>query len=133
MSDLQTPVLPKRGTEESNLEQGFWRPIRDPDFMAQPGQKPASRLHFWLHFLCPGTPPAACRLPRKLASPDNRSRTVVELLSEAYDTETAKAWLFGTNTRLDDQTPIEMLRAAEAPERFTAVVRAARQLASFQT
>jgi hypothetical protein len=58
---------------------------------------------------------------------------IVRMISDAYDAETAKAWLFGTNTRLDDQAPIEMLRAAEEPEQFTAVVRAARQLASFQT
>jgi hypothetical protein len=58
---------------------------------------------------------------------------VVRMISDAYDAETAKAWLFGTNTRLDDQAPIEMLRAAESPEQFTAVVRAARQLANFQT
>lgn len=58
---------------------------------------------------------------------------IVRMISDAYDAETAKAWLFGTNTRLDDQAPIEMLRAAESPEQFTAVVRAARQLASFQT
>jgi hypothetical protein len=32
-----------------------------------------------------------------------------------------------------DQAPIEMLRAAESPEQFTAVVRAARRLASSQT
>lgn len=57
---------------------------------------------------------------------------VVRMISEAYDTETAKAWLFGTNTRLDDQAPIEVLRTAEKPEQFTAVIRAARQLASFQ-
>lgn len=61
------------------------------------------------------------------------SYKIVRMISDAYDTETAKAWLFGTNTRLDDQAPIEMLRAAESPEQFTAVVRAARQLASFQT
>jgi hypothetical protein len=30
------------------------------------------------------------------------------MISDAYDAETAKAWLFGTNTRLDDQAPIEM-------------------------
>ncbi len=58
---------------------------------------------------------------------------IVRMISDAYNAETAKAWLFGTNTRLDDQAPIEMLRAAESPEQFTAVVRAARQLASFQT
>ena len=47
--------------------------------------------------------------------------------------ETAKTCLFGTNARLGDQAPIEVLRAAEATEQFTAVVRATRQLASFQT
>jgi hypothetical protein len=54
------------------------------------------------------------------------------MISDAYDAETAKAWLFGTNTRLDDEAPIEVLRTAEQPEQFTAVIRAARQLASFQ-
>ncbi|MGP0101104.1 MAG: hypothetical protein ACLPUT_05710 [Solirubrobacteraceae bacterium] len=54
-------------------------------------------------------------------------------MAGAYDVETAEAWLFGTNTRLGDQAPIEVLRAAEATEQFTAVVRATRQLASFQT
>ena len=57
---------------------------------------------------------------------------VVRMISDAYDAETAKAWLFGTNTRLDDEAPIEVLRTAEQPEQFTAVIRAARQLASFQ-
>ncbi len=52
---------------------------------------------------------------------------------ETRTPETAKTWLFGTNARLDDQAPIEVLRAAEATEQFTAVVRATRQLASFQT
>src|SRR5271155_340629 len=27
---------------------------------------------------------------------------VVRIINETYDTDTAKAWLFGTNTRLDD-------------------------------
>lgn len=38
-----------------------------------------------------------------------------------------------THAEPDDvsQAPIELLRAAESPEQFTAVVRAARQLASF--
>jgi hypothetical protein len=55
------------------------------------------------------------------------------MIGDASDAKTAKAWLFGTNTRLDDQAPIELLRAANPPEEFTAVVCAARQLASFQT
>jgi hypothetical protein len=55
---------------------------------------------------------------------------VVRMIGETYDVETAKAWLFGTNTRLDDQAPIEVLRTAERPEEITAVIRAARQFAS---
>jgi hypothetical protein len=57
---------------------------------------------------------------------------VVRMLVEAYDAKTARAWLFGTNTRLDDQAPIEVLGAATATAQFAAVVRAARQVASFQ-
>jgi hypothetical protein len=57
---------------------------------------------------------------------------VVRLISDAYDARTARAWLFGTNTRLDDEAPIEVLRAATTPDEYTAVVRAARQLASFE-
>ena len=57
---------------------------------------------------------------------------VVRMLVDAYDAKTARAWLFGTNTRLDDQAPIEVLGAATKTAEFTAVVRAARQVASFQ-
>jgi hypothetical protein len=58
---------------------------------------------------------------------------VVRMLVDAYDGKTARAWLFGTNTRLDDQAPIEVLGAATKPTEFTTVVRAAKQVASFQT
>jgi hypothetical protein len=44
------PRLLKRGTEESNLEQGFWRPLCKPQYLAQPGQKASPQLHFSLHF-----------------------------------------------------------------------------------
>jgi uncharacterized protein (DUF2384 family) len=54
------------------------------------------------------------------------------MLVDAYDDETAKAWLFGTNTRLDDQAPIEVLGAATETPDFTMVVQAARQVATFQ-
>lgn len=58
---------------------------------------------------------------------------VVRMLVDAYDSKTARAWLFGTNTRLDDRAPIEVLgQATDTPE-FMAVIRAARQVASFQT
>jgi hypothetical protein len=57
---------------------------------------------------------------------------IVRMISEAFDANTTKAWLFGTNTRLDDEAPIELLRSADTPQQFTAIVRAARQLASFE-
>jgi plasmid stabilization system protein ParE len=57
---------------------------------------------------------------------------VVRMLVDAYDDKTARAWLFGTNTRLDDQAPIEVLGVAKETADFTAVVQAARQVASFQ-
>lgn len=58
---------------------------------------------------------------------------VVRMLVDAYDAKTARAWLFGTNTRLDDRAPIEVLGEATEPATFTAVIRAARQVASFQS
>jgi hypothetical protein len=57
---------------------------------------------------------------------------VVRMLVDAYDDKTARAWLFGTNTRLDDQAPVEMLGAARDTADFVRVVQAARQVASFQ-
>lgn len=57
---------------------------------------------------------------------------VVRMLVDAYDATTAKAWLFGTNSRLDDEAPIEVLGAATETADFTMVVQAARQVASFQ-
>jgi hypothetical protein len=58
---------------------------------------------------------------------------VVRMLVDAYDAKTARAWLFGTNTRLDDNAPIDVLGAAKDTEEFAMVVRAARQVASFQS
>jgi hypothetical protein len=55
---------------------------------------------------------------------------VVRMLADAYDPATAKAWLFGTNTRLDDRAPIDVLGLATGSEELAAVVRAARQFSS---
>ena len=55
---------------------------------------------------------------------------VVRMIRDCYDAETAKAWLFGTNSRLDDQAPIGLLRSGKTPEDFVPVVRTARQFAS---
>lgn len=57
---------------------------------------------------------------------------VVRMITDAYDAKTTRAWLFGVNSRLDDQAPIEVLGAASSSEHFAAVVRAARQFASLQ-
>lgn len=54
---------------------------------------------------------------------------VTRLLVEAYDDSTARSWLFGTNTRLDDRAPIEVLQAATDTQAFIDVLRAARQFA----
>ena len=54
----------------------------------------------------------------------------VRMIETPYDTETAKAWLFGTNVRLDDQAPIELIASATKTEQFAEVLRAARQFAS---
>jgi hypothetical protein len=55
---------------------------------------------------------------------------VVRMLLDCYDEATTRNWLFGTNSRLDDQAPIGVLRNGAVPEDFVAVVRAARQFAS---
>ena len=57
---------------------------------------------------------------------------VVRMIVEAFDEKTARAWLFGTNTRLDDEAPIDVLRAATEPTQFAEVRGAARQLVSFE-
>jgi uncharacterized protein (DUF2384 family) len=54
---------------------------------------------------------------------------VVRMLVDAYDAKTARAWLYGTNARLDDRAPIEVLGAATKTAEFATVVRAARQVA----
>ena len=57
---------------------------------------------------------------------------IVQMIAAASDAKTAKAWLFGTNSHLDDDAPIERLGSAESTEDFVAVKRAARQFANFE-
>lgn len=57
---------------------------------------------------------------------------IVRMIVESFDEKTARAWLFGTNTRLDDEAPIDVLRGASEPTQFAAVRAAARQLVSFE-
>ena len=56
---------------------------------------------------------------------------VVRMLVDGYDAETARAWLFGTNSRLDDHAPIDAFANATDAAEFAEVVNAARELASF--
>lgn len=49
----------------------------------------------------------------------------VRLLVEAFGDETAKAWIFGVNSQLDDEAPGFVLRHAERPDALSPVVRAA--------
>jgi hypothetical protein len=58
---------------------------------------------------------------------------LVRMISEAYDAETTEAWLFGTNTRWTTGHQSSCCAPRKALEQFTAPIRAARQLASFQT
>lgn len=53
----------------------------------------------------------------------------VRLLVDAYSAETAKAWLFGSNSRLDDEAPAYVLRHAESWEDLRPVVPVARGFA----
>jgi hypothetical protein len=54
---------------------------------------------------------------------------VVRMLVEAYDAETAKAWLFGTNTRLNDEAPAYLLRNAQKVDDLRSLVPTARAFA----
>jgi hypothetical protein len=71
--------------------------------------------------------------PRPHETAERRLREgykVVRMLADTYDDKTARAWLFGTNTRLDDNAPIEVLGAACTTAEFATVLRAARKVAS---
>ena len=57
---------------------------------------------------------------------------VVRMIVESFDDKTARAWLFGTNTRLDDEAPVDAVRRATEPTQFAEVRAAARQLVSFE-
>jgi hypothetical protein len=54
---------------------------------------------------------------------------IVRLLANAYDASTAKAWLFGTNSRLGDKAPVMLLRDATDPETLGMVFLTARAFA----
>jgi len=53
----------------------------------------------------------------------------VRMLVEAYDADTAKAWLLGTNTRLNDEAPAYLLRNAKVVDDLRQLVPTARAFA----
>jgi hypothetical protein len=54
----------------------------------------------------------------------------VAMIRSAYGDDTARAWLFGCNSRLDDHAPAWVLRHASDPEDFELVVPTARAFAA---
>jgi len=54
---------------------------------------------------------------------------VARMVATAFGAETTRAWLFGTNSRLDDEAPAWVLRHARAPDDLRGVVPAARSFA----
>ena len=56
--------------------------------------------------------------PREVAELRLRAAyPAAELLVDAYGPDTARAWFFGTNTRLGDEAPAHLLRHGEPPFR----------------
>jgi hypothetical protein len=53
----------------------------------------------------------------------------VRMLVEAYDADTAKAWLLGTNTRLNDEAPAYLIRNAKVVDDLRQLVPTARAFA----
>lgn len=54
---------------------------------------------------------------------------VVRVLVAAYDAATAEAWLFGTNSRLDDEAPAFLIRHAESWDDLKEILPTARAFA----
>lgn len=57
---------------------------------------------------------------------------VAKMIVDAYDADTARAWLFGCNTRLGDRAPAFVMRSAESPEGLASVVPTARAFAAME-
>lgn len=58
---------------------------------------------------------------------------IIRMIIDAYGEETAKAWLFGTNTRLKDEAPAYILRYAKTIDDLKYIVPVARAFASATT
>jgi len=51
------------------------------------------------------------------------------MLIDIYDADTARAWFFGSNTRLDDEAPAYLIRKADELEDLRFIIPAARAFA----
>jgi hypothetical protein len=48
------------------------------------------------------------------------------MLVETFDDETAEAWFFGSNSKLDDEAPARVLRVAQSFDEMRLIVPAAK-------
>lgn len=58
---------------------------------------------------------------------------LVGMLAAAFSPEIAKSWLLGTNSRLGDRAPIDLIGVARTAEQFVPVRKAARQFVLSQS
>jgi hypothetical protein len=73
---------------------------------------------------------AAKNAPAEMAQLRLRaSFELTQILVAAYDAETAKAWLFGSNSRLDDEAPAWVIRYANSWDELRSVILTARAFA----
>ena len=54
----------------------------------------------------------------------------VQMIVDVYGADTAKAWLFGTNTRLNDEAPAYILRHSKTLDDLRGIVPAAKTFAT---
>lgn len=94
------------------------------------GQKPTAYLSGLEDSKTVGQWAAGKAQPRDAASLRLRhAYQAARLIVEAFGDQTAKAWLFGTNSQLGDEAPAFVLRHGRLPEEVAPVVRAARSFA----
>jgi hypothetical protein len=75
-------------------------------------------------------PIASGRMPsRTVRRRLDAAYSVAIAIGRVYDTSTAASWLFGTNARLDDEAPVEVIRQAEDADVLVTVVDAAKAFA----
>jgi hypothetical protein len=90
------------------------------------GQKMTAYLSGLDHSKTVGLWVAGKSEPRDLPSMRLRyAYQATRILTDAYDDETARAWFFGSNTRLDDEAPAYLLRHGTRPDDVRLIIPAA--------